>query len=329
MPVIQTGGGAPWPHWMDGLMNSAPGSINRRFPKYWSDGEGGIDFSVPAGTPVTALADGVVVGAGYFCNATKQFFLQSDSGACDHGVITTRVTNSDGSQTDLYYQHVLIDSSIKLSDSGGVGQVVKKGQVIATISGFGMIEMGINVGNSPNAQPYPNGWGGIWGSKPSPGPHVDPEPYLRALATGQNVTKSLIGGGIIGTILGGAIATATHLAPDASVAEFLTNIDVALELRNPFQVNITGGAQDFTVLGIDTGIPNPGADAAAVFSGFEQVLGNIVNDASALIVRGAFLLIGVIILWAVIQNIMMQAANQILEPVGGVQGAVKIAGAFA
>src|SRR5438309_6749147 len=147
---------ANWPAYVNGLMNSAPGSIKRRFPTFWSDGEGGIDWGAPTGTPVIALADGVIMGAGYFCNASRQWSLTSDAGACDHGVITTRVTNQDGTQTDLYYQHIILNSSIKPCFNGRAscgGQIVKKGDTIGYISNFGMLEMGINVGNSPNPPP--------------------------------------------------------------------------------------------------------------------------------------------------------------------------------
>lgn len=190
---------ANYPDFVLPLMNSAPGSIDRRFPKYWSDAEGGIDWNPPQGTPVVALADGVIVGAGYFCIGTHQYQLTSDSGACDHGVITTRVTNQDGSQTDLYYQHIILNSHIKPCWNGKAscgGQVVKKGQVIGWISNTN-IEMGVNVGNS-NGGPIAGGahWGGIWGADPNPGPHIDPESYLRALISGQNATVSLSGTGV-------------------------------------------------------------------------------------------------------------------------------------
>jgi hypothetical protein len=195
--------GLPIPQYVQSLMNSAPGSIQRRYPADWSDGEGGIDFGAPTGTPVIALADGVLAGAGYFCNASGSFFLQSDSGACDHGVVTTRVTNQDGTQTDLYYQHIILNPGVRLCANGISscgGQVIKKGDVIGYISDFGMLEMGVNVGNPPNKEaPYPNGWGGIWGADPAPGPHVDPERYLRALISGQNTTGTLSGTGIGGS----------------------------------------------------------------------------------------------------------------------------------
>lgn len=200
---MSTQAGSPnYPAFTLGLMNSAPGSIDRRFPKYWSDNEGGIDWSAPVGTPVVALADGTVVGAGYFCYAAKAWNLTSDSGACDHGVITTRVTNSDGSQTDLYYQHIILNSSVRPCFNGVAscgGQTVKKGQVIGYISDFGMLEMGVNVGNSTGG-PVAGGahWGGIWGADPNPGPHVDPESYLRALIGGQNTTGTLAGSGLSG-----------------------------------------------------------------------------------------------------------------------------------
>jgi hypothetical protein len=183
-------------------MTSAPGSIDRRFPKWWSDGEGGIDWSVPQGTPVTALADGTVKGAGYFCSAKKIFSSSSDQ--CDHGVITTRVTNQDGTQTDIYYQHITLAPGVQpCFKSSDCTQTVKKGQVIGYISDFGMLEVGVNVGNVRGSAPYPNGWGTIWGTDPAPGAHVDPETYLRALISGSNTTGLIPGNGLPSGNVGG------------------------------------------------------------------------------------------------------------------------------
>lgn len=183
-----------YPDFVLGLMNTAPGSIDRRFPKYWSDNEGGIDWGVPKGTPIVALADGVLAGAGYFCASSGSFRLTSDSGACSHGVVTTRVTNQDGTQTDLYYQHIILSSAIKPCFDGigsCGGQTVKKGQVIGYASDMGEIEMGVNVGNSSGGPKGSARWGTIWGADPNPGSHVDPEAYLRALISGKNTTGTV------------------------------------------------------------------------------------------------------------------------------------------
>lgn len=289
---------ANWPSWMDGLMNTHPGSIDRRFPKYWNDGEGGIDFDVKPGTPVTALADGVIVGAGYFCNSTHVYGAATDQ--CGHGVITTRVTNSDGSQTDLYYQHVMIAPGIKVCTKGLKscgGQVVKKGQVIATISNFGMIELGINVGNGPNPQPYPHGWGGIWGADPSPGPHVDPEPYLRAIATGQNVTRSL-GAGTTGSSGNGSnlfseVAKNTvsklHVGPTDSVPMVLAVLDDLFILVNPFIVDPPPPPITLSGPGVSAAIPDP-------IGYIEGVSINMFNDSTTLAMRALLFILGAVIL---------------------------------
>ena len=224
----QAGG---FPAFVAGLMNTAPGSIDRRFPKWWSDGEGGIDWSAPVGTPVVALADGVVKGAGYFCVSSGNFAMTSDSGACGHGVITTRVTNADGTQTDLYYQHILLAPGVQLCfKSSDCTQTVKKGQVIGYISDFGMLEMGVNIGNIKGTPPYPNGWGSIWGTDPAPGPHVDPEPYLRALISGQNTTGLIPGAGFAS-----GAGSATGGFPDISA---ITNVFTKLGpwLSNPARI---------------------------------------------------------------------------------------------
>lgn len=186
-----------YPPWTLGLMNTAPGSIDRRFPKWWDDAEGGIDWNAPIGTPVTALADGYITGAGYFCKAAGTYNMTSDAGACGHGVVTTNVTNQDGSVTALYYQHIILNSAIMPCWNGQCGgQTVKQGQVIGYISDFGMLEVGVN---TP--------WGGIWGPNPKPGPHVDPEPYLRALIMGRNTTGTISGTGLPGVGIGGVAGT--------------------------------------------------------------------------------------------------------------------------
>lgn len=175
------------PAYLQSLINSAPGSIARRFPAFWSDNEGGIDFNAPQGTPVIALADGPIVGAGYFDNSIKNWCMSTDTGY-DHGVVTQDVTNADGTHTFLYYQHIIINPAIKNCCNGTAscnGQSVKKGDTIGWISNFNMMEMGVNVGNSVGGPKGSAHWGGIWGADPNPGPHVDPENYIRSLvATG-------------------------------------------------------------------------------------------------------------------------------------------------
>lgn len=300
MPVIQPGGGST--QTIGDVFQSRKlwAWFSSNITKYY-DGqtEKGQDYAAAYGTPVGAAVGGNVVRIVHNNNSIGDVVeLQDSSGAV------------------WLYQH--ITAKVK------VGQTIGCGGIIGTENGLPIDQY--STGPHIEVRYCPAGKWSIntdsWSE-----PWVNPRSIFAGLATQQAGTVDTNAGSIGSAIA--AIATAVHLAPDASVPVFLSAIDVALELRNPFQVNITAAAQDFTVLGIDTGIPNPGASADAVFSGVEQVFGNIVNDASALIVRGTFLLIGVIILWMVISQVFMQGMNQVLEPVGGVQGAVKIAGALA
>ena len=57
--------------WLQVLINNPPGlscdiAWKRSCPGAVAQMEGGMDLTSPSGTPVYALADGLVVGAGYF-----------------------------------------------------------------------------------------------------------------------------------------------------------------------------------------------------------------------------------------------------------------------
>jgi len=123
-------------------------------------GEGGVDLGAPIGTPVYAIADGNIVGAGYW---------NDDA----HGVVTTRVNVPGMGSQDLYYQHIILDPSITDCTGASCNQSVKTGQQIGTVGPYAETEMGFN------AQ-----WGGIWGES-HPGPWVsDPRPWLTSLLSG-------------------------------------------------------------------------------------------------------------------------------------------------
>lgn len=144
------------PDFLQNLKNATYGMWDSPTPGLHPDGsvtpgEGGVDIGTPNGTPVYAIADGTVVGAGYW----------KDSG---HGVVTTRVNVPGAGLQDLYYQHIQIDPSVK------IGQTVTRGQKIGVIGPFNEIEMGFN------AQ-----WGQPWGTN-HPGPWIaDPRPWLNAI----------------------------------------------------------------------------------------------------------------------------------------------------
>jgi Peptidase family M23 len=134
-------------------------------------GEGGVDLGAPVGTPVYALADGPIVGAGYWTG-----FPLDPSGA-SHGVVTQRVNVPGSGQQDLYYQHITLNPAIHQCASVGScpQQQVMRGQQIGTVGPYGETEMGFN------AQ-----WGTFWGTSHPPGTSwpTDPRPMLAALLNG-------------------------------------------------------------------------------------------------------------------------------------------------
>lgn len=114
-------------------------------------GEGGVDLDSPQGTPVYALADGPIIGIGYWKDQ-------------QHGVVTTRINVPGHGSNDIYYQHIIFDPKLKS------GQMVKRGQQIGTIGTLGEIEIGFNAN-----------WGQPWGINHPAGWVLDPRPYLEAL----------------------------------------------------------------------------------------------------------------------------------------------------
>lgn len=148
------------PTFMKDLTTTNYGMWNAPDPGLHADGsvtpgEGGVDLSVPIGTPVYAIADGPIMASGYW----------NDNA---HGVITQRVTVPGAGQQDLYYQH------IQLAPNMTPGTNLTRGELIGTIGPFNEIEMGFNAA-----------WGGVWG-KNHPGPWVkDPRPWLTAILNGS------------------------------------------------------------------------------------------------------------------------------------------------
>lgn len=147
--------------------SSTPGDVNGPFGP-GVPGEGGVDLTSAIGTPVYALATGLVEGAGYW----------KDQG---HGVVTTRINVPGSGMEDLYYQHIILSPGIK------EGMTVQKGQQIGTTGQYGEVELGFNAN-----------WGQPWGNNHPAGWVQDPRPMLAALmnagppgtGTDQTVTTS-------------------------------------------------------------------------------------------------------------------------------------------
>src|SRR6266699_4478224 len=155
------------------------GKITQR--KGSTNTEGGIDIGLPAGTPVTALCSGEIVGAGNFYHSDK---------TPGYGVVTIRCNVPGMGKGDLYYQYITIAPGINQCVIGGPyrqsvprtqckGQTVQRGQLLGwTRNPPGDLEIGLN---PP--------WAGVWGPLPHPGPWVMPDIYLKNLA---NMTGSIL-----------------------------------------------------------------------------------------------------------------------------------------
>lgn len=258
--------------------------------------EKGQDYSTKFGTPVGVPVGGTIMRIVHNNNA-----------------INDVVELQDSSKAVWLYQH--ITATVK------VGDVLQCGSIIGTENGLPVDQYS----TGPHIEvryALPNTWSESvisWNE-----PWVNPVSYFAAL-TNQRAGSVTSGGTPFtqknGTLLGGWSAN-IPIAPDASVADFFYGLDVALELQNPFDVTIQSGG-DITVLGVDTGIPNPGSDALAIFEGAQQVLTNIVQDLSAIAFRTVFILVGVAILVAIAFQAQSQGMDQALAPVGGKAGAAK------
>lgn len=200
-PPVPTGLQGPWvPAYMKNLGSANYGMWNSPTPGLTlsgqvQPGEGGVDISVPVGTPVLALADGPVIASGFWRDNA-------------HGVITQRVNVPGVGPEDLYYQHVQPDSFIK------PGIQLLRGQHIATIGPFNEIEMGFN-----------SLWGGVWGGnyadpKSHPGPWIrDPRPWLQALLN----SSAPVSGGVSIAGLAGPYVPLTYTTLTSQVHNTLVN----------------------------------------------------------------------------------------------------------
>lgn len=143
--------------------------------------EGGVDLTSPGGTPIYALADGVVVGAGNFWHSASLY--TPGSGNPGYGVVTTRINVPGYGQQDWYVQHIDIAPSIQACQGSACsGQIVHKGDILGyTRSNVGEVETGFNAD-----------WGGVWGTN-HPAPWAtDPRPLLASLMGAG--TPSSLGG---------------------------------------------------------------------------------------------------------------------------------------
>lgn len=155
-----------------------PNNWGRWKPGAAAANEGGVDLTLPHGTPIYALADGKLEGFGSFTHA---------DGSPGYGVLTEQVQNVPGlnGPANVYYQHINLAPGFQACTNGNCGgQTVKRGQLI----GYTRPDMyGLEVGINP-------GWRGVWAGSTATGPWVtDPRPYLKALAQqgGMSTTPSV------------------------------------------------------------------------------------------------------------------------------------------
>jgi hypothetical protein len=146
-----------------------------------ADNEGGVDLASPGGTPVYALADGEIIGAGNFWHNPPNV-LQNLGGNPGYGVLTTRVNVPGYGTQDLYYQHIDLAPNIAQCPNG-CGQHVAKGQLIGYVHpGVNEVEMGFNANWGPPWQPNGAAHPGPWAT--------DPRPMLAALMNGSGATST-------------------------------------------------------------------------------------------------------------------------------------------
>lgn len=234
-------------------------------------GEGGVDWNLqPLDAPVTALLTGDVVGAGYFCGGGP--WNLSIGGTCaasgkaeGWGVVTIRSINPrpdlvPGQFIDIYYQHIKIHPSIKMNFCQGVTQHIASGQQIGWGNGSFNIEVGVNVGTV---------WGCIWGGK-SPGPHVDPIPFLYNIilagaGTGNGTVTSMGGASQAFDSVSNSVHAIVNEVPG------FTGIFEAMDLALQFQPLVLPGSTSSSTTSL-TGDPTLDAAIAGTVTGVTDTL---------------------------------------------------------
>lgn len=300
--------------WLQVLINNPPHqpcSIvwKRSCPGAKTSNEGGMDLDSPNGTKVYSLGDGHIIGAGYF--------YHSDNSP-GYGVVTIRTTFPDGSIADIYYQHLQLSTNIQLcGQSGGqlyggiVGpapenQLVSKGQFLGTIV-LGECEVGINAE-----------WGGIWGTS-HPGPWVDdPEDSIRMLMTsGGGTNKNSIslstGNNTIDTYITNAF--------DKQLSGIQT-LSQTPGLEGP--IILFNNAQQFVPFAVPD--DNSSSKNWPIWGGIEQgasyptrvimgVVGFILNNTMAFIIRGIFTIFAIIVILALLINLTSKVQTETTDKI--------------
>ena len=269
-----------------------------------------INIECPDGMPITNLRAGTVTGLNSSDGSVPAW------GAC----VTLRLDKPVNEvATHIAYLHLEPIPSFLT-----IGLHVPAGEVIgysggASAQGLEKVPVGVALYN-----------GDIYGFGPTWDLYVgsawlDPTPVLKAAGnsgTGQSKTA----GETITSI-------AEHIRPDEGVAELLHAMDIALKIQNPF-LGATISATAFTAevpLGpfqvpISVSLPKSISDP---FTYIGDVAEGLIQNFSAVFVRSLFIVMGILILYVVVQATMISRINQFLEPVGGISGAVEKGAALA
>ncbi len=316
------------PEWCKPLMNLSLADAESKLNHYptSSEGwyEGGVDWTPPPGTPITALLGGIVIGAGYFCKDPANYFA-TDYRTCGgstigYGVVTIRSKNPypnlvSGQYVDIYYQHIIIDSSIRLSNSGGSGQKVNVGQQIGVSNPSFNLEIGLNIGKE---------WGGIWGTSSS-GPHVDPIPFLYTLISGGVPSSTSTNSAVVTVsgMLDNVHETLNNVPGFLGICEALDLAEQFKPMRAPTKQGDSNFAQN--VFNQITGISDLKELAAMQQTitlpsdTLQALLIFIVENTRAALIRGLLILLGTIICIALIINLIKpeETAQKAVSLIGG------------
>lgn len=133
--------------------------------------EGGVDLGASGGTPVYALMDGQIIGAGNFWHGSGNCLYQGGSGCSPgYGVVTVRGNVPGYGLQDWYVQHIQINPAIQACQ-GNCTQSVHRGDLLGWVTpGVNEVETGFNAD-----------WGGVWGTNHPSAWATDPRPMLTAL----------------------------------------------------------------------------------------------------------------------------------------------------
>jgi len=118
-----------------------------------------------------------------------------------------------------------------------------------------------------------------------------------------------------------------HVAPDESVGQLLYAMDVALQIQNPFAVAPGGSVISSINIGpIQIQTPISAPDPLTYLG---DVAEGILQNFSAVFIRGIFLFLGIVVIVLVFQTTLLGQVSKLLEPIGGISGGIEKLGAVA